>query len=97
MQKYRALPHNNQIASLIFNDESIVPLGHEPIVNDGQIIGKTTSCAFGYRVGKPVALGQVSIALNEGDNLQVNIAGKLCKVTTHHEALFDVHGARMKL
>ena len=97
MQKYRALPHNNQIVSLIFNDESIVPLGHEPIVNDGQIIGKTTSCAFGYRVGKPVALGQVSIALNEGDNLQVNIAGKLCKVTTHHEALFDVHGARMKL
>lgn len=85
-----------QIISLRFADEQIVPLGHEPVIHNDQIIGKTTSCAFGYRVGKPVGLAQVSTELPSGTQLEVDIAGERCMATVSHESLFDAAGERMK-
>jgi 4-methylaminobutanoate oxidase (formaldehyde-forming) len=37
-----------------------MPLSNEPVYLGGQIIGKTTSAAFGYRIGKPVAIAQIN-------------------------------------
>lgn len=96
MKAYSDQPRSHQIVSLLFDDKSMVPLGHEPIVLNGEIVGKTTSCAFGYRIGKPVALGQVSVNPEVGGKLDVDIAGELCKVTAHHAPLFDADGIRMK-
>ena len=48
------------LVSLKFHDETAIPLGHEPIYYDGKIIGKISSSAFGYRIGRPVAQGTVS-------------------------------------
>lgn len=40
--------------------------GHEPIYLDGRIVGQTSSCTFGYRVGKPVGLGYSREPLKDG-------------------------------
>ncbi len=88
---------SQQIVSLSFEDTDVVPLGHEPILLDNKIIGKTTSSAFGYRVGKPVALAQASIELKTASYIEVNIAGKLCVAKVDLAPLYDANGTRMKL
>ncbi len=89
-------PPAQQIVSLAFTDNSAVPLGHEPVIYNHEIIGKTTSCAFGYRVGKPIALAQASTSLKTGMQVVVDIAGKLCAADVSLEPLYDSSGARMK-
>ena len=86
-----------RVTSLRFEDVDAVPLGHEPILLDGQIIGQTTSCAFGYRVGRPVALAYLSGNLPaDGARVMVDIARTLCPATVVHGPLYDPDGARMK-
>lgn len=87
----------SHVVSLSLDDENAVPLGHEPIYMNGKIIGKTSSCAFGYRIGKPVALGAVNATLSTGDRVQVDIARTLFDATVTIGPLFDPSGARMRV
>ncbi|MEM8537344.1 MAG: FAD-dependent oxidoreductase [Pseudomonadota bacterium] len=96
MQKRHKDGAHATVFSLRFDDQAAVPIGHEPVVLNGQIIGQTTSCAFGYRLGAPIALAHCSKRLDEGKLVQVNIAGKLFDATVTYGALFDPHGQLMK-
>jgi len=89
-------PPSMQIVSLIFDDDSAVPLGHEPIIYNNRIIGKTTSCAYGYRIGKPIALAQSECLLATGARVDVDIAGSLFTAEVSLEPLYDANGSRMK-
>lgn len=89
-----AKPH---VVSLTLDDETAVPLGHEPIYLDGKIVGQTSSCAFGFRVGKPIALGHVKAEIASGDRIQVDIAGTKFDGTATIGPLFDAEGTRMKV
>lgn len=83
--------------SLTLDDETAVPLGHEPIYVNGEIVGQTSSCAFGYRIGKPVALGHSKVTLEDGARVQIDIARTLYDATVTIGPLFDPTGARMKV
>lgn len=85
-----------QTIALKFEDKLAVPLGHEPIYFDGNIIGQTTSSAFGYRVGSPVALAHAKEQLDEGSVVRVDIAKNLFDATVTYKPLFDPTGSRMK-
>lgn len=85
-----------QIVSLRLDDALAVPLGHEPIYRDGQIIGQCSSCAYGHRTGAPVALGRMNIPIPHGASVQVDIARTLFDATVAHGPLFDPDGSRMK-
>lgn len=84
------------VVSIRLQDTDTLPLGHEPILLDGQIIGQTTSCAFGHRVGAPVALGHVTVPLKQEAVVEVNIAGVHASGVVTHGPLFDPTGGRMK-
>ena len=86
----------HQVVSLILDDPDAVPLGHEPVYSGDQIIGHTTSCAFGYRVGRPVALAFCRTGFVGGDQVEVNIAGQKFTATVYLGALFDPKGSRMR-
>jgi len=86
-----------QIVSLTFDNENAVPIGHEPIYLDNEVIGQTTSCAFGHRVGKPVALAHVSKTLENGQQVHVDIARTRFSATVTTGPLFDPDGLRMKV
>ncbi len=96
MQDRRANGASNHVISLTLDDESAVPLGHEPIYARGKIVGQTSSCAFGYRVGKPVALGHCNEPLDTGDRVQIDIARVLFDATVTIGPLFDPDGTRMR-
>ena len=92
----RAVP-SSRLVSVGFSDTEVVPLGNEPVLRDGRIIGKTTSAAFGYRVARPVAIALLeSEAIADGAAVQVDIAGELTNATLSVGPLFDPSGSRMR-
>ncbi|MEM9145536.1 MAG: FAD-dependent oxidoreductase [Pseudomonadota bacterium] len=95
LEHKRAQSAANRLISLTFLDDSVVPIGHEPIWRSDRILGRTTSCAFGYRVGRPVALGLVDVRPEDGTVLEIDIAGRRVGATVTRGALFDRHGERM--
>lgn len=96
MQNRRADGATNKVISVMLEDENANPIGHEPIYLGDKIVGQTSSCAFGYRVGKPVALGLVSASLQDGDTVEIDIAGERFAAIVALGALFDPEGSRMK-
>lgn len=92
----RAKGAGPRIVSLLLDDAAAVPLGHEPVLDAGQIVGQTTSCAFGFRVGRPVALVHCRRPLPDGARVKVDIAGTLHDATVVHGPLYDPAGTRMK-
>ena len=85
-----------RMASLILDDEGAVPLGNEPIHRDGRIVGLTTSAAFGYRVGRPIALGYVDLEASEGDAVEIDIARRRYAAQLTFAPAYDPAGERMR-
>ncbi|NOD32397.1 GcvT family protein [Ruegeria atlantica] len=63
-----------------------------------QIVGETTSGAWGYRVGKSVALGMIKADLaNPGTELEVEIYGQKCRaVVQEDQPLWDPANERLR-
>ena len=92
-------PLKQRIATIVLEDAQAAPLGSEPIYVGDRIVGKTTSAAFGYRVGKPVALATIdSERLGEAPErrVDIDIAGSRVAGAMTFEAAFDPSGARMR-
>ena len=90
-------PTEQNIVSLRLADVSAVPLGNEPVYHDGQIIGKTTSASYGYRVGYPVALAYINYAMAiDGADVFIDIAGTHFAASVSRQALFDPDSLRMR-
>ena len=87
-----------QLVSLLLDDAEANPLGGELVRIDGEIAGKTTSAAFGYRVGKPVAIADLSNAAArvDGARVTVAVAGTACAATVATGPVHDPEGARMR-
>lgn len=92
LERQRSASTACKIVSLTFEDLYAASIGHEPIYLKDDIIGQTTSCAFGYRVGKPVALAHVSGRLRNGENVCVRIAGDVFEATITNGALYKPVG-----
>ena len=80
----------------VLDDAEAVPLGNEPIYCGDRIFGQTTSAAFGYRVGKPVALGYVEAPVTDGQPAEIDIARNLFAGRISTSPAWDPSGARMK-
>ena len=84
-----------KVVSLRFVDTNAVPLGHEPIYAGNTIVGQTSSAAFGYRIGAPVALGHAE-GLVDRQRVQVDISRNLYDADVSVGPLFDPKGERMR-
>ena len=96
MEKKRKEGAENKLISLTLDDETAVPIGGEPIYLDDQIIGQTTSCTFGFRIGKPIALGHLKEKVSDNSTVYVDIARQLYSARVSIGPLFDADGLRMK-
>jgi 4-methylaminobutanoate oxidase (formaldehyde-forming) len=90
----------SRVATILLDDAQAVPLGNEPVyasdMAGGRIVGKTTSAAFGYRIGKPVALAFLDAAIGEGDLVEIDIARHMWTGRVTLRPAFDPTGARMR-
>lgn len=95
----REQPQQHSIVSIVLDNKNSVPLGNEPVYYNGDIIGKTTSAAFGYRIGKPVAIALVKVLPEiklDQLNVEVDIARTSYSGTIQIKAAFDPVGKRMR-
>jgi len=87
-----------RLVTLLFDDREAVPLGNEPVSLDGRIVGQTTSAAYGYRIGRPLALAYVETAqARDGQALDLDIAGTSFAVRIATAPAFDPDGTRMRV
>lgn len=86
----------SRVITLVLDDENAVPIGHEPIYLKGEIIGRTTSTSFGYRIGKPIALGYVNIDAPDGVVVELDIARQMYTGRLIIGPAFDPEGVRMR-
>ncbi|MEL7346068.1 MAG: glycine cleavage T C-terminal barrel domain-containing protein, partial [Pseudomonadota bacterium] len=68
------------------------------IWQNGDVVGETTSGAWGYRVGASIALGMVRADLTEpGTELEIDIYGERCKAVVQGDgALWDPQNERIR-
>ncbi|MBX2885439.1 MAG: FAD-dependent oxidoreductase [Granulosicoccus sp.] len=96
LQEKRAAVQNSRLVSLLFDNPEAVPLGHEPVYYDNAVVGTTTSSAFGFRVGRPVALALISDPMDSIRQVEVDIAGRKFSAKLSRKPLYDPAGVRMK-
>lgn len=84
------------LVTILFDDVEAVPLGHEPVYLGEKIVGHTTSAAFGYRIGRPLALAHVTLDAPEGHMVEIDIAGQRYPARMQLAPAFDPDGSRMK-
>ena len=92
-------PPRQRIATIVLDDAKAVPLGSEPVRLGERIVGKTTSAAFGYRIGRPVALAMIDgqrLAGAPEKRVDIDIAGVRAPGAVIFEAAYDPRGARMR-
>ena len=71
--------------------------GSEPILLDGEMVGRCTSGGYGWRVGKSLALGMVRPELGQiGQELTVQILGKSFPATVVGESPYDPENRRLR-
>lgn len=85
-----------KIVTILLTDPAAVPIGNEPVLLGDTLIGKTTSAAFGYRVGVPVALALVSAKLEEGAKVAIDVAGDVFTGKVILGPAYDPKGMRMR-
>ncbi|MEQ8652339.1 MAG: FAD-dependent oxidoreductase [Kiloniellales bacterium] len=86
----------SRLVTLLFQEQAVFPLGHEPILFQGEIVGETSSAGYGYRVGCPLALGFVRLTAPEGLEVEVDIARSLHPATLTLAPAFDPKGERLR-
>ena len=97
--RLRDRPREQSVATVVFDDIDAVPLGGEPVHVSDRIVGKTTSAAFGYRIGRPVALAMIDAEVLAGARercVNVDIAGSHAGAVVMFGAAFDPQGSRMR-
>lgn len=89
----------SRFVTILLDSPDAQPIGGEPVVLDGNIIGKTTSAAFGYRVGKSIAialLGNPASLDIDGLAVEIDIARQRFGGYISLIPAFDPDGSRMR-
>jgi glycine cleavage system aminomethyltransferase T/glycine/D-amino acid oxidase-like deaminating enzyme len=97
LEKARSEGAVSHVISLVLDDPFANPLGHEPVYLGDEIIGETSSAAFGCRIGRPVALAHVRNAVRNGEQVAVDIAGTRFAATVVIGPICDPNGDWMQL
>jgi len=71
--------------------------GSEAIYKDGELVGRTTSGGYGWRIQKSLALGMVKTGLEVvGTELEIEILGNMYKATVVEESPFDLTNVKLR-
>jgi len=84
---------------ILLEDMAAVPVGNEPVYYNGEIVGNTTSAAYGFRVDRPVALAFIdpNVAVDlEGIGVEIDIARERHRGTASFKAAYNPDGTRMR-
>lgn len=86
-----------EFIGLEVTDAGPEPLGSDPILKGGQLVGYVTSSTMGYRTGKMLVLGYVEAgSLNLGEACHVQAFGQERAAVRHNPHVYDPDNLRLK-
>ena len=88
---WQAKGFDNAFATLeVHGTDDADALGNNPILKDGDVVGRATGGGYGWRLEKSLALGMVRPDLAEpGTTLEIEILGKRYDATVLQESPYD--------
>lgn len=73
------------------------PIGNEPVLQNGKVIGRLTSAGYGHTVGTAIALSYLPADLAKpGGKVEIEVLGEMRPATILAEPPYDPSGARMR-
>ncbi|HEX4527454.1 MAG TPA: FAD-dependent oxidoreductase [Gaiellaceae bacterium] len=87
-----------RLRTLVVGGEDYLTLyGGEAVhANDGRVIGRVRSAAYGFTVRRNVALAKLPTGLEEGAEVQVDVFGELVPARVAPDALYDPTHERVR-
>lgn len=86
-----------RLACLTIDRSTDVPMGKEPVLHDGRIVGYVTSAAFGYTIGRGIAYAWLPAALADpGTEVEVRYFDRRIRAVVSAEPLFDPRMTRLR-
>lgn len=93
----KLLGGNTKLVYLSVDAEDADCLGNEPVLDGEEIIGVTTSGAYGHTVGMSLAFAYVSPRYSEpGTRFDISLLGKRRMATVFEKALYDPENTRLR-
>ncbi|MCW3781781.1 GcvT family protein [Defluviimonas salinarum] len=71
-------------------------LSSDPILKEGRVVGYVSSAGTGFRIGKRIALGYLTIPADPGDRLEIEVLGEPVQATVRALPFYDPENARLK-
>jgi 4-methylaminobutanoate oxidase (formaldehyde-forming) len=91
------LNNKRKLTALTFSDIRDVPLGNEPILYNGEVIGRVKSAGQGYTLNRAIAYAYLPLEHSEpGREVNIEMFGQAKTATVSVEPLFDPVGERIK-
>jgi 4-methylaminobutanoate oxidase (formaldehyde-forming) len=86
-----------RLACLVLADPRAVALGSEPVLSQGQSLGRVTSGGYGYTVERSIAYAYLPSELAApGTQVEVEIFGERVAAEVASEPLYDPDGSRIR-
>ncbi len=100
LQAQKAQGLSRRLVQFALTDPTPLLYHNEPILRDGEIVGRITSGMFGHALGQSLGMGYVSCRsvddkLLEG-RYEIEVAGKRVAATPSLQAFYDPQGLRIK-
>ncbi len=57
LRQLRDVPLRYRLVSMVLEENDVDPIGGEPVVQGGELVGYVSSAAYGHRAGMTVAMG----------------------------------------
>jgi dimethylglycine dehydrogenase len=93
-----AEPPMRRLAIFALGAGELDPMGNEPILAGGEVVGRLTSGGFAFHVKHSVGLGYVgSEFANESSALEVEILGERRTARILRDAPYDPEGKRLRM
>ena len=87
----------HRLRCLVLDDAHVVALGNEPVLVDGEVVGRVTSGGQGHTLGASIAFAYLPTAQAEpGTRVQVGVFGVMVGAAVVADPLYDPRSERVR-
>jgi dimethylglycine dehydrogenase len=87
-----------RLAIFALAEGEVDPMGNEPVLSEGAVVGRLTSGGFGFHVGHAIGLGYIRSDVASGaSGLEIEILGERRAARILEQAPFDPDGKRLRM
>ena len=84
-----------RLALFALDPGDVDPMGNEPVLANGKVVGRLTSGGFGFHVEHPIGLGYVRSEV--ADQVEIEILGERRRARILEEPPYDPEGRRLRI